>query len=163
MRLNMEIIELLSSLDYVIISSVILTLILTGLIKIILRGSKVINQNMDPTQKDILLSRVGRLIAVLTYISMYVVDTIYIKHLIVEINIELLLSIIRDSAVTLIVTKGLYTMIRQMQKKNSVYEKLEVAEVTINELQEEIDEINTNISCKEERQRTTFVLGEKVK
>ena len=77
-------------------------------------------------------------------------------------NAELISSLLSGSALTLCISKGIYTGIRQMEKKNTVYEKLEVAEETINKLQEEIKELNVETN-NDELKETKWVLKAKQK
>lgn len=165
MNLNFfKTVEFFYSVGYITLLSSVITLILTGIIKLIFKQAKIIIEETNPIKKDILLSRIGRVIALITYASLYVIDVLVFKKIELRFTEELITSLLSGSALTLCISKGLYTGIRQMEKKNSVFEKLEVAEVTINKLQEDIKEINTNVSCNdEEKQRTTFVLGKKEK
>ena len=75
-----ETIEFFYSLGYVTICSSIITLILMEIVKIILRLTKAINKDTEAIKKDIILSRVGRIITLITYGIIYVIDVLIIKH-----------------------------------------------------------------------------------
>lgn len=153
-------IEFFYSLGYVTFTSIIITLILTGVVKFILMKTKVITLNTNSIKKDILLSRVGRYIALITYTSIYIIDILFIKKIELVFNMELISSLLSGSTLTLCISKGIYTGIRQMEKKNTIYEKLEVAEVTINKLQGEIKELNIETNNNEEK-NNVLILGNK--
>ena len=152
--------EFLYSLGTVTIISSVVTMIIVEIIKLILKQAKVIKPGMNPTKKDIILSRVGRMVALITYATLYVVDILYIRHVDLVIDIALFTSLLSGSTLTLCISKGIYTGIRQMEKKNTVYEKLEVAEETINKLQGEIKELNVEL-IKEEPKENKWVLKTK--
>ena len=126
--------EFLSRVGLETICAVIITLILTMVYKLILIKIKKINE-MDATRKDIILSRGGRIIGSIVYISVYLVNLIVIKKETIVFDIKLITSLISGIVSTLIISKGVYTSIRQMEKKNSIYEKYEVAENMIKELE----------------------------
>lgn len=132
--------DFLFSLGYVTLGSSVMTMILTALTKSILKKAHVITTNMNASKKDIILSRTGRIIALIVYASFYVIDVLVIKKNTLVIDITLFASLISGSALTLCISKGFYTGLRQMSKKNSVFEKLEVAEETITKLEKEIKE-----------------------
>lgn len=136
--------EFLESIGIITLCASILTLIITGIIKVILKKVKVIKEDTEEVKKDIILSRVGRIVGLISYIGVYLIDVIIIKKVSIVIDVKLITSLLSGGTLTLIVSKGIYTMIRQMEKKSSIYEKLEVAEETISKLQEEINE------CKKE-------------
>ena len=119
----------------------VLTLIIMKIVKVILNKTLKIN-NMDATRKDNILSRVGRLIVIITYISVYVINVIFIEKTNININIQEILFLIRGIIYSLIITKGIYTSIRQMEKKEDVYEKLEIANSLVNELNDKLNKNN---------------------
>lgn len=137
--------DFLFSLGYVTLGSSVITMILVEIIKIILKGTKVINKDTNAIKKDILLSRIGRVVALISYASLYVVDVLVIKRSEILLDISLLTSLISGSALTLCISKGIYTGLRQMSKKKTVYEKLEVAEQTIKDLENEIKELGIDV------------------
>ena len=96
------------SLGYVTIISSILTLIVTQIIKIILKKKNIINEEMFASKKDIILSRVGRIISLIIYSSLYLFNEFYLKHNIV-FDETLCIGLISGSALTLTLSKGIYT------------------------------------------------------
>ena len=134
--------EFLESVGLLTLASSITTMILTGIVKLILNKTKVLHNNTNSIKKDVILSRIGRVIGLLTYSTFYIVNVLFIKKTQLVIDIELITSLLSGSTLTLIVSKGIYTMIHQMEKKNTVYEKLEVAEQSIVDLQNLIDNHN---------------------
>ena len=131
--------DFLFSLGYVTLGASLITMIFTEIIKIILKKAKVLTPNIDTTKKDIVLSRVGRIVALVVYACFYVVDILFIKKTRLEIDITLFTSLISGSTFTLIISKGIYTGIRQISKKKNVFDKLEVAQKTIFKLQKELE------------------------
>ena len=75
--------EFFISLGYVTIISSFLTLIITQIIKVILKKKNVINEEMFASQKDIILSRIGRIISLIIYSSLYILNEYFLKHNIV--------------------------------------------------------------------------------
>jgi DMSO reductase anchor subunit len=142
----------LLSLGYVTLFSSLITLVVVGIIKLFLKQIKVIKKDMNPTKKDILLSRIGRIIALITYASIYIIDVIYIRHTELVFDASLVTSLLSGSALTLCISKGIYTGIRQMQKKKDLIEKVEVAEETIYKLQQEIKELNIDLQTEEPKE-----------
>ena len=155
--------DFLFSLGYVTLGSSVITMIIVEIIKIILKGTKVINKDTNAIKKDILLSRIGRVVALISYASLYVVDVLVIKRSEILLDISLLTSLISGSALTLCISKGIYTGLRQMSKKKTVYEKLEVAEQTIKDLENEIKELGVGIESKEDSKEEINSLNEKKK
>lgn len=134
--------EFFISLGYVTIIASILTMIVTQIIKVILKKRKKIYVGMDPTEKDVILSRVGRIVALVIYASLYIGNEFYLKHTI-TFDGALLTGLLSGSTFTLTIAKGLYTMIRQYQKKQTVFEKLKYAEETIKKLEEPLKQGET--------------------
>lgn len=153
-------VEFFYSLGYVTLCSCLITMFLLDIIKLILKQAKVLNKETNPIRKDSLLSLIGRIVALVVYASIYIVDIYFIKHSALVVDTSLFASLLSGSALTLCISKGIYTGLRQMAKKKSVFEKLEVAEVTINKLQEEIKELNLGTNNEEVKEKH-FVLGKK--
>ncbi len=153
----------LLSLGYVTLFSSLITLVVVGIIKLFLKQIKVIKKGMNPTKKDILLSRIGRIVALITYASIYIIDVIYIRHSELVFDASLVTSLLSGSALTLCISKGIYTGIRQMQKKKDLIEKVEVAEETIKKLETEINNINLINTENNELSnlKQTYVVGRK--
>lgn len=127
------------SLGYVTIISSILTLIVTQIIKIILKKKNVINEEMFASKKDIILSRVGRIISLIIYSSLYLFNEFYLKHNIV-FDETLCIGLISGSALTLTLSKGIYTMLHQYCEKKTLFERLEYVSTIIDKMSETTDE-----------------------
>lgn len=125
------------SLGSVTIAASAATMVLTQIAKVILKKLKKIYPAMDPTRKDILLSRVGRIIALICYTGLYIGNEFYLKHTIV-FNEELIAGLLSGGALTLTLAKGFYTTLRQFWKKQGIFEKLKYAEETIAKLQQPV-------------------------
>ena len=130
--------EFILSLGIVTILTSVLTLIITQIIKIILTKTKVINDNTNESKKDVLLSRIGRMVGILTYISLYVVNEIMNNQVIV-FNEALLINLVSGISLSLTISKGLYTSLHQFFKKENIFEQLEYVEQVINKLNEEVE------------------------
>lgn len=159
--------EFFYSLGYITLGSSVMTLFFTFIFKRILKGMKVIKDDMNSIRKDIILSRVGRIIALISYASLYVIDAMFIKKINIVFDMELITSLVSGGSLTLIISKGIYTAIRQMEKKKSILEKFEAAELTIKELENDIKEsglvdsekiFEKDIDNKEEKNRR-IILG----
>lgn len=131
--------EFFISLGYVTIISSILTLIITQIIKIILKKKNVINEEMFESQKDIILSRVGRIVSLIIYSSLYLFNEFYLKHNIV-FDETLCIGLISGSALTLTLSKGIYTMLHQYSEKKTIFEKIEYLNNIENVLKKETNE-----------------------
>ena len=131
--------EFFISLGYVTIISSVLTLIITQIIKIILKKKNVINEEMFASQKDIILSRVGRIISLIIYSSLYLFNEFYLKHNIV-FDETLCIGLISGSALTLTFSKGIYTMLHQYSEKKTIFEKIEYLNNIENVLRKETNE-----------------------
>ena len=131
--------EFFISLGYVTIISSILTLIVTQIIKIILKKKNVINEEMFASKKDIILSRVGRIISLIIYSSLYLFNEFYLKHNIV-FDETLCIGLISGSALTLTLSKGIYTMLHQYSEKKTIFEKIEYLNNIENVLKKETNE-----------------------
>lgn len=151
--------EFLESVGLVTACASIITLIFTGIIKLILVRTNVINKNIDPVRKDIILSRIGRVIGLCSYIVFYVIDTVYLKKEAIIFDVKLITSLLSGGSLTLVTAKGLYTMIRQSEKKNDVYTKLEKAQYTIEGLNKKIikyEAIGNNNHVKANNEEISF-------
>ena len=131
--------EFFISLGYVTIISSVLTLIITQIIKIILKKKNVINEEMFASKKDIILSRVGRIISLIIYSSLYLFNEFYLKHNIV-FDETLCIGLISGSALTLTLSKGIYTMLHQYSEKKTIFEKIEYLNNIENVLRKETNE-----------------------
>ena len=127
------------SLGYVTIISSILTLIVTQIIKIILKKKNVINEEMFAPKKDIILSRIGRIVSLIIYSSIYLFNEFYLKHNIV-FDETLCIGLISGSALTLTLSKGIYTMLHQYCEKKTLFERLEYVSAIIDKMSETTDE-----------------------
>ena len=127
------------SLGYVTIISSILTLIITQIIKIILKKKNVINEEMFASKKDIILSRIGRIVSLIIYSSLYLFNEFYLKHNIV-FDETLCIGLISGSALTLTLSKGIYTMLHQYCEKKTLFERLEYVSTIIDKMSETTDE-----------------------
>ena len=127
------------SLGYVTIISSILTLIVTQIIKIILKKKNVINEEMFASQKDIILSRIGRIISLIIYSSLYILNEYFLKHNIV-FDGALITGLLSGSALTLTLSKGIYTMLHQYCEKKTLFERLEYVSTIIDKMSETTDE-----------------------
>lgn len=132
--------DFLFSLGYVTLAASVVTLIVTEVVKAILRGAKVLNGGTNAVRKDIVLSRAGRAVALIAYASLYVADVLLIKKGELVFDEALLASLLSGGALTLCVSKGVYTGLRQMAKRRGVFEKLEAAEEAVAGLEREIRE-----------------------
>lgn len=131
--------EFFISLGYVTIISSVLTLIITQIIKIILKKKNVINEEMFASKKDIILSRIGRIISLIIYSSLYLFNEFYLKHNIV-FDETLCIGLISGSALTLTLSKGIYTMLHQYSEKKTIFEKIEYLNNIENVLKKETNE-----------------------
>ena len=131
--------EFFISLGYVTIISSILTLIITQIIKIILKKKNVINEEMFASQKDIILSRIGRIISLIIYSSLYILNEYFLKHNIV-FDGALIAGLLSGSALTLTLSKGIYTMLHQYCEKKTLFERLEYVSTIIDKMSEPTDE-----------------------
>ena len=131
--------EFFISLGYVTIISSILTLIITQIIKIILKKKNIINEEMFASKKDIILSRVGRIVSLIIYSSLYLFNEFYLKHNIV-FDETLCIGLISGSALTLTLSKCIYTMLHQYSEKKTIFEKIEYLNNIENVLKKETNE-----------------------
>lgn len=130
--------EFILSLGIVTLLTSVLTLIITQIIKLILTKTKVINDKTNELKKDVLLSRIGRIVGILTYITLYIVNEI-INNQVIEFNEGLVINLVSGISLSLTITKGLYTSLHQFFKKENIFEQLEYVEQVINKLNEEVE------------------------
>ena len=130
--------EFILSLGIVTLLTSVLTLIITQIIKIILTKTKVITDNTNESKKDVLLSRIGRIVGILTYISLYVVNEI-VNNQVIVFNEALVINLVSGISLSLTISKGLYTSLHQFFKKENIFEQLEYVEQVINKLNEEVE------------------------
>lgn len=131
--------EFFISLGYVTIISSVLTLIITQIVKMILKKKNVINEEMFASKKDIILSRIGRIVSLIIYSSLYLFNEFYLKHNIV-FDETLCIGLISGSALTLTLSKGIYTMLHQYSEKKTIFEKIEYLNNIENVLKKETNE-----------------------
>lgn len=118
------------SLGYVTLIASVLTLIGMGLWKVILKKRGVLNDTLSAEAKDELLTRSGRIIALVLYAGAYLLNQYLLKKSI-EFNEALMIGLVSGGALTLTTAKGIYTALRQRQKKKQVYQKLTEAQQAI--------------------------------
>ncbi len=121
---------------YITFLASVLTLIVTQIIKVVLKKKQIIYEGMEVSKQDMILSRVGRIVAFIMYAGLYIGNELLFKHA-VKIDEPLLVGLISGTTLTLTVSKGIYTMLHQWSKKTKVYDELEdakkVIEVLVNE------------------------------
>lgn len=127
--------EFFLSLGYVTILASVVTLVITQIIKAILKKRNVIFPEMEASHRDSILSAVGRIVALIAYTGFYIGNELYLKHAI-TFDEELITGLLSGGALTLTISKGFYTMLHQYRNKKTVYEKLRYAEKTLKKLQE---------------------------
>ncbi len=137
---EMKNIDFYLSIGLITVISSFITLVLTQIIKVIMKKSKVITKDMESSLVDTKLSMVGRIIASISYVTLYFVNEIFVLKHQIQLSGSLLTSILTGITFTLTNTKGIYTALHQMSKKKDVYEKLEYVETIIKQLDEPIDE-----------------------
>lgn len=134
--------------------SSILTMIITQIIKMILKKKKIIYEEMEESKKDLILSRLGRVVALIVYSSLYIIKEMYLKNTII-INGSLLAGLLTGATGTLIIAKGIYTILHQWSKKNTVFERLEYAEKIKDLLEKE------NLQSREDKTKRIWILTNK--
>lgn len=134
--------------------SSILTMIITQIIKMILKKKKIIYEEMEESKKDLILSRLGRVVALIVYSSLYIIKELYLKNTII-INGSLLAGLLTGATGTLIIAKGIYTILHQWSKKNTVFERLEYAEKIKDLLEKE------NLQSREDKTKRIWILTNK--
>lgn len=134
--------------------SSILTMIITQIIKMILKKKKIIYEEMEESKKDLILSRLGRVVALIVYSSLYIIKELYLKNTII-INGSLLAALLTGATGTLIMAKGIYTILHQWSKKNTVFERLEYAEKIKDLFEKE------NLQFREDKTKRIWILTNK--
>lgn len=127
--------EFFLSLGYVTLLASVVTLVITQIIKTVLKKQKVIFPEIEASHRDTILSTVGRIVALIAYAGLYIGNELYLKHAI-TFDEELITGLLSGGALTLTISKGFYTMLHQYRNKKTVYEKLRYAEKTLKKLQE---------------------------
>ena len=94
---------------------------------------------MFASQKDIILSRIGRIISLIIYSSLYILNEYFLKHNIV-FDGALITGLLSGSALTLTLSKGIYTMLHQYCEKKTLFERLEYVSTIIDKMSETTDE-----------------------
>lgn len=128
---------------YVTLLASILTLIITQIIKIILNKKKVIKEETEASKKDEILARTGRIVALIVYTIMYLINEWIINKTII-FDESLITGIITGASLTLSFAKGIYTTLHQWSEKKNIYERLEYAEEVNNELIQTIEKISVD-------------------
>lgn len=136
------------SLGYVTIISTFLTLIFTQIIKIILKEKGVFTNEI---KQDLLLSQIGRIIALITYVTLYLINEIVLKHSII-IDKSLFIGLLTGSSLTLTLAKGIYTFLHQHFARKDIFERLEKADMIISQLQESAQETQKWILSSKKKQ-----------
>lgn len=136
------------SLGYVTIISTILTLIFTQIIKVILKKKGVFTNEI---KQDLLLSQIGRIIALITYVTLYLINEIVLKHSII-IDKNLFIGLLTGSSLTLTLAKGIYTFLHQHFARKDIFERLEKADMIISQLQESAQETQKWILSSKKKQ-----------
>ena len=78
---DMKNIDFYLSIGLITVISSFITLVLTQIIKVIMKKSKVITKDMESSLVDTKLSMVGRIIASISYVTLYFVNEIFVlKH-----------------------------------------------------------------------------------
>ena len=106
-----------------VIGASLLTILLTQIIKMILKKKKVINKEMQEVEKDELLTKVGRIVGLIIYLGVFILKNIILKEEF-KVNEEMIFNFVQGLTMTLILAKGIYTMLHQYMNKKSVYEEL---------------------------------------
>ncbi len=146
-------------LGLVTILASVFTMLITQIIKVILKKKKVIYEGMEQSKKDIILSRIGRVVALLVYAGLYLGKEIYLKHTVV-INESLVAGLLTGATGTLLLAKGIYTFLHQWSEKKNVFERLEYAEKIVSQVSEKQEVLSTDkVEVKEEKNK--WILSKK--
>ena len=151
-------------LGLVTLLSSILTMVITQIIKMILVKKKRIYEGMEESKKDQMLAMIGRLVAFFVYTGLYMAKELYVRHTIV-LDETLVVGLLTGATGTLVMAKGIYTMLHQWVKKNTVYERLEYVELVKEQLEQEIQQVKEekNLDFKKESCRTWTLTHQKEK
>lgn len=112
---------------YVTLIASLLTLLVTQGIKWILKKKEIIYEGMEASKKDQMLSRIGRIVALVAYTGLYLGNELYLHHTI-SFDEALVGGLLSGGTFTLTIAKGLYTTLHQWSQKKNIYERLEYAE-----------------------------------
>lgn len=95
---------------------------------------------MEESKKDIKLSRIGRVVALIIYSGLYIAKEMYINKEI-SIDVTLITGLLTGGTGTLLIAKSIYTILHQWSTKNNVFERLEYVENVKSMLEEELNKI----------------------
>lgn len=124
---------------YVTLIAAFLTLIFTQIIKVILKKKNILYEGMEASRKDMILVRIGRIVAFVLYTGLYLGNAWYFHQTIV-FDETLITGLFVGAALTLTTAKGIYTTLHQWSKKKDVYDRLAFAEQIIEEQKKEQSE-----------------------
>ncbi len=136
----------------------ILTMIITQIIKKILEKKRIIYEGMEKSKKDIILSRIGRIVALTIYTILYIAKEMYLKKE-VELDGALITGLLVGATSTLLLAKSLYTILHQWVEKDNVFERLEYIEQVKTSLEEELNKLKG--SKEEDNSKIKWVLTNK--
>lgn len=148
------------SLGLITILASVFTMLITQIIKVILKKKKVIYEGMEQSKKDIILSRIGRVVALFVYTGLYIGKEIYLKHTVV-INESLVAGLLTGATGTLILAKGIYTFLHQWSEKKNVFERLEYAEKIVSQVSEKQETLSTDKVEVKEDKKNKWILSKK--
>lgn len=97
--------------SYITILASIMTIIITQIIKTILKKKKIITEETEASKKDEILSRTGRIIALVVYTIMYLINERIINKTI-KIDESLITGLITGATLTITIAKGINTIKR---------------------------------------------------
>lgn len=140
----------------------ILTMIITQIIKKILEKKRIIYEGMEKSKKDIILSRIGRVVALIVYTLLYIAKEMYLKNK-VELDGTLITGLLVGATSTLLLAKSIYTILHQWVEKDNVFERLEYIEQVKTSLEEELNKIkgNTKEIKEEDNSKVKWILTNK--
>lgn len=147
------------SVCYVTVIASILTLIITEVYKKILTKKGKIYDGMLAESKDAILSKAGRIIALIVYSLTFFANEFILKKSL-SFDGSVLTGLVTGGATTLGLSKGIYSALHQMIKKKSIFSKLESAESTIKELNAVITQNAQSLSSNETIEKVSTVLSD---
>lgn len=124
---------------YVTLIAAFLTLVFTQIMKVILKKKNILYEGMEASKKDMILARIGRVLAFVFYTGLYFGNAWYFHRTIV-FDETLITGLFAGAAFTLTITKGMYTTLHQWSKKKDIYDRLAFAEQIIEEQKQEQNE-----------------------
>ncbi len=136
---NLKPYEFFFSVGYVTLIASVLTLVITQLIKKILTKKGILYEGMEQSKRDMFLSRIGRIVALLSYVAIYLINAFLTKHTLV-LDKSLLAGLLSGASLTLVIAKSIYTSLHQYFKKKNVFERLECLEKVIDVLENEVNQ-----------------------